>query len=131
MSIFDAEKYRTVYHDFDFLKGCFGDTRIMPTDVDGIVERRGRFLLMEFKPDGKAVSTGQLITLKRLKRLARLQEFTVVVVWHEPCAHHEPASHTSIQIMPSGKKEPVTTNGVRAFVSEWYAAADARRDMEW
>lgn len=128
MSIFDSHKYNTVYHDYDFLEGCFGNTKIMPTDVDGIVERRGKFLLIEFKPEKKPISTGQLITLKRL---ARLPMFTVIVVWHEPCAHHDPAIHTNMQILPSGKKEPVTSNDVRGFVSEWYAAADEHRDMVW
>lgn len=127
MSEVDPYKYGEPWHDFAVFTGCFGDTRIMPTDVDGIVERRGRFLLMEFKTLGKLVSTGQMITLKRL---ARLPMFTVVVIWHESAAIHDTKVFTEMQILPSGKKELVTTNDVRAFVSEWYAAADARRDTE-
>lgn len=57
--------------DWDFLKPAFEPTEIMPMDIDGIVERRGKFLLFETKAPGKAIPQGQRITLKALIMLGQ------------------------------------------------------------
>jgi len=123
MSIFDADKYRTVFHDFDFLKGCFGKSRIMPSDIDGIVERNGNFLVMEFKPSGKKLPIGQSITFRKL---AQLPKFTVVVIWHIPCEMHEPKEPVSMQVFPEKDIISADVDTVRVFVKNWWEVANAR-----
>ena len=60
--------------------------RITPSDIDMIVERNARFLIMETKGyDGcgepQVVKQGQWILLNRL---ARLNDFQVFVLWGNP-----------------------------------------------
>jgi len=121
MSIFDSHKYKTIFHDFDFLSGCFGNTRVMPTDIDGIIERNSNFLVMEFKPEGKRLSTGQRIMLERM---SKIDVFTVLVIWHTPCEMHEPKVPTSIQAMPSKELKKVDVQEVRKIVCNWWDMAN-------
>lgn len=53
--------------EWDFLKGAFG-LRIMPMDIDAIVERFGNFLVFETKDIGVPVPVGQKITLDALHK---------------------------------------------------------------
>lgn len=64
--------------DWSWTKGCFGDTKITPMDLDGIVERKGKFLVFETKNIGIEIPTGQLITLQQL---VRTRLFTVMIIW--------------------------------------------------
>ena len=52
--------------DWDFLKPAFTGTKIDFMDFDGVVERRGKFLLFETKDIGIPIPTGQRITLNAL-----------------------------------------------------------------
>lgn len=71
--------YRPQYaEDWTFL-----DHPCLPTNMDGITERHGRFLVLEVKR-GEEISTGQHIMLERLSKVPK---FTVVVVW----SRHTPA----------------------------------------
>ena len=78
--------------DWDFLKkaGCFGDTNIEPMDLDGIVERKGRFLVFETKNPGVEIPKGQEITLRAL---ARTELFTVFLIQGK-----RPGEFTSLEI---------------------------------
>jgi hypothetical protein len=42
--------------------------RVAPTDIDFLLERRGKFLIHEYKPKGMPVNKGQRIALTRLVR---------------------------------------------------------------
>lgn len=42
---------------------------IGPMDGDFILERKGKVLIMEFKPDNVALSTGQRMTLRTFQRM--------------------------------------------------------------
>ena len=42
---------------------------IGPMDIDFMLERRGHVLIMEFKPDDVALSTGQRMTLRTLQKM--------------------------------------------------------------
>ena len=65
---------------WDFLKGAFGPT-IEPMDFDGVVERRGSFLVFETKAPGVPVPDGQRITLETLLRDRR---FVVILCAKDP-----------------------------------------------
>jgi hypothetical protein len=107
--------------DWSILDGCFGHTRIKPTDVDGLVERNGWFLFLEAKGPKVPLKQGQKILLERL---AENPHVTVIVIWGD--------KNNPEQIMlMNGKSEPkirpCDTEELRRVVSEWYQYADRRR----
>lgn len=51
-----------------------------PMDIDCVVEKSGRVLMMEMKPKGASVPFGQMLTLRTFVRLG----VDVWVVWEEP-----------------------------------------------
>ena len=111
-------------HDFEIFEGCFGNTRIMPTDIDGCVERKGNFLILEYKPTNKVLTTGQRITLETF---ACNPLYTVIVIWHKPCDLHEHKEVTHIQILPNGKRISITENDLRIFINKWFINSSKQR----
>lgn len=70
MTIFYPERFKQAQpagfdgvFDWDFLRGAFGPV-IMPMDIDGQVERNGRFLIFETKAPGVPIPRGQEIALR-------------------------------------------------------------------
>lgn len=63
----------------EILMGAKLPRDIQPSDIDGILEVRGRFLVMERKKPGEDTREGQEILLKALSRLPR---FTVIKILH-------------------------------------------------
>ncbi len=49
--------------DWSILNGCFGTSKISPTDIDGCIERNGRKLYLETKQPGAPIPDGQMYTL--------------------------------------------------------------------
>ena len=68
------------YWEFDCLNDCFPG-RVTITDLDGIIERRGQFLVFETKNDNVPLPKGQQILLDQLLKLG---VFTVVIIWGKP-----------------------------------------------
>jgi len=66
--------------DWGFLNAAFPG-QIRPMDLDGIVEKNGQFLVLEGKPLGHSLPTGQKITLEKM---AAKDDFCVVVLFGEP-----------------------------------------------
>lgn len=52
--------------DWDFLELVFEGTKIMPMDIDAVVERKGKLLIFETKSEFKDIPYGQIITFERL-----------------------------------------------------------------
>lgn len=50
--------------DWEIFNGCFGETKIKLSDIDGIVERKGNFLAVEKKHPGESMQSGQRFTLE-------------------------------------------------------------------
>lgn len=118
MTINDPVKYCAGLWDWSILDGCFGDTKIKPTDVDGFVERNGKFLWLETKSPGVEIPTGQQITFDALMKTGI---FTVFVIWGDTNSPKE------IQVMTYlGKclKKACDLNGLRDLVSRWYKWVD-------
>jgi hypothetical protein len=78
---------------WEFTKGAFGPV-IMPMDLDGIVERNGRFFVFETKhSEDVSIPWGQQRTLKALVRTGffsvmvlygkSADEITSYIIWHE------------------------------------------------
>lgn len=123
MTIHDPAAYVAGVWDWSILRGCFGETRIEPTDVDGFVERNGRFLYLEAKQSGVAIPFGQRLTLEALQKTGL---FTVMVIWGRT---NQPQR---IQVFsPGGISHPMPCDLAlfRKAVSAWFALADARKDI--
>lgn len=65
-----------VHIDFKDLNGLMG--KIVPSNIDMVMERNGYFLVGEWKREGEAISVGQNILLKQLAKLE--DRFTVLVI---------------------------------------------------
>jgi hypothetical protein len=64
--------------DYGEFQGLIKDhSNIVPSNVDGILERKGKFLIFEWKRVGEAVSKGQEIMLQTL---AKKDGFTVLII---------------------------------------------------
>ena len=106
----------------DQLDDCFGGA-VCPTDVDMIVERRGHFLVGEFKADGADESLGQEWMLKRM---ARGKAYTVLKVY----AVHPPKLETvhRIEVWHKGALQQAAVKqsfkGLRKICRLWWKLAD-------
>lgn len=60
-----------------FVGAIESNPKFCPSNIDGIVERKGSVLVMEWKRDNERVSEGQKLLLKALARLPR---FTVFII---------------------------------------------------
>ena len=107
-------------HLFD---GCFGG-RIEMSDLDGVVERRGNVLFLEWKTSRGQVSEGQDRLFRALT--ANHQNQSVVVVWGPP---HPAASTMITSVMyrggERGQPKKRTLHDLQEMFRRWYAAADA------
>jgi hypothetical protein len=114
MPIRNKDVYMNNLWDWGFLSDCFGGTRISPTDLDGVVERKGHFLYLEAKSPGKDVPKGQQIMFNRLIADKRA---TVLVIWGEPNAP-EKAQFWGC------KPFVANTAKIQEVVAKWYEHAD-------
>ena len=118
MTINDPVKYCAGLWDWGILDGCFGETMIKPTDVDGFVERKGKFLWLETKALGVVVPTGQQLTFDALIKTGI---FTIFIIWGSANVPQE------IQVMTFlGKhtKEECDLEKLRDLTSRWYRWVD-------
>jgi hypothetical protein len=65
-----------VHIDFKDLNGLMG--KIVPSNIDMVIERKGYFLIGEWKREGEAISTGQNILLKQFAKMK--DRFTVLII---------------------------------------------------
>jgi hypothetical protein len=109
--------------DWSWTEGCFGETRITPMDLDGVIERKGKFLIFETKDIGVPIPKGQMYTFEALYRL---NVFTILFIagkthpeklmaWFQPGLHN-------------GRKEikhtDITLEYIRYVVESWYVFAN-------
>lgn len=119
MSIRDMDSFNRNLWDWKILNGCFGKTRISPTDVDGFVERKGLFLFIEAKSPGKEPDRGQMMTIEALQRTGL---FTCIIVWGRP------GNPEKMRVFyPNGQEITRAANleDFRDIVRRWYMWADA------
>jgi hypothetical protein len=116
MTIRNMEAFVGGLPDWAMLSGCFGQS-VAPTDVDGLVEINGRFLLLEWKGPRATVKRGQA---RMFDALVSLGVFTVIVIWGESGKPQR------------GQRWPKPSvacdlGALRAVCSAWYAEASGRR----
>jgi hypothetical protein len=110
--------YRKLMPRLGMFDDCFPG-RIGMSDVDGIVEIAGRFLLLEWKAEGGRLTTGQRIMFERLTAgNSDPMKFTVIVVSGNP----ESMDVESLQVFSRGAAGPVeacTMDELKARVGLW------------
>lgn len=117
MTINNASEYLKNIWDWAILSGCFGDTKIMPTDIDGHVERNGHFLWLETKAPGVELKQGQEITLQKLAKRGD----AVVIIWGEK------DNPQKIKLLFNGEERIYLNANIktlREIVSNWFNWAD-------
>lgn len=117
MSITNPEEFNETW-DWDILKGCFGSTKISPTDIDGCVERKGRKLYLETKKPGVQVPVGQDITFRDLAK----EGHTVLYIWGEI---NNPVEIKRLSNRAEVNYTPATLDTLRAIVSAWFLFAES------
>jgi len=119
MSINSPEEYVKNLWDWRILDGCFGDSKISVSDIDGFVERNGKILILETKAPGVKIPTGQNIAFNSFVR----QGITVFLIWGYP------GNPERMSIWPRNST-PCNLDIVRNFVKRWFYWADTGQKME-
>lgn len=73
----NPEKFLAGFWNWSFLDECF-EGKIKMSDLDGIVERRGHFFVLETKQNGVTVPAGQRIMFENMAKTGLI---TVVILW--------------------------------------------------
>jgi len=118
MTINNPDVYFDGIWDWACLDGCFKETKIKPTDIDGFVERNGRFLVLETKHPGARIPYGQEITFTRMVETGL---FTVIVIWGEKNAPEEIELRTS---KTTRHYDDVDNEKLRQIVTAWFEWAE-------
>lgn len=105
--------------DFGELSGLLG--KVLPSNLDMVLERKGHFLFGEWKRDGEKISKGQEILLKALSGLPRV---TVLVINGD--TDNGMRVERFWRILPDGS---YTQSGkglieFKDYITEWYLVAD-------
>jgi hypothetical protein len=111
--------------DYAEFKGLIpANPALIPSNVDGILERNGQFLILEWKRPGEKVSTGQKIMLQAL---ASKPDFMVVIIYGN--TDNETVIDSYWLLTPDGKpvKSGVGFQSFKQFYKDWYALADGHK----
>ena len=109
----------TDYGDF---KGLIESNPLfIPSNVDGIAERNGHFLIMEWKRDAEKVSEGQK---RLLQALAFNPRFMVVIIYGN--TDDGTVIDSYWLLTPEGKpvKTGIGFESFKQFYKDWYILAD-------
>jgi len=112
--------------EFLFLQGCF-DYGIMPTDIDGIVERNGKYLVFEEKYPGLNLEKGQH---RMLEDLNNKYGMTIFIIWGDTeIPYIEEMSiwrpYGTLSVYQEGRQRvKADINYVRYKVRQWFEWAD-------
>lgn len=102
--------------DWSWTHGCFGG-KITPMDFDGVVERKGNFIIFETKDLNAPIPKGQLITLESAHKLGCI---TIMLI------HGKDKPERGEIWYPGGdiKKEFSGVDEAKALVGRWYEYAN-------
>ena len=108
--------------DYSEFKGLIPtNPHLVPSNVDGILERNGQFLILEWKRPGEKVSEGQRIMLQAL---ASKPSFMVVIIYGN--TDNETVIDSYWLLTPEGKpvKTGIGFESFKQFYRDWYILAD-------
>lgn len=123
MTIHDPKGYEASLWDWECLRGCFGKGSIKPMDIDGAVERNGKFLFIETKGPGVPLKAGQFIFYRRLTQLPGVAALLVWGYPGEPSALQIFAGNGISKVLPSDLDK------LRRFAIRWYELAEQGLDV--
>ena len=109
----------TDYGDF---KGLIESNPLfVPSNVDGIAERNGHFLIMEWKRDAEKVSEGQK---RLLQALASNSRFMVVIIYGNTDDGTIIDSYWLLTPEGTPVKTGIGFESFKEFYKDWYILAD-------
>ena len=111
MPVKNRDAHINSFWDWSCLVGCFGDSKVMPSDIDGIIEAGGHFLLIETKSPGVEIPRGQQ---RMFDALVKTGYFTVIVVWGYQ------STPEVMQIWGKTERKPADLNDLRRVVKWWH-----------
>lgn len=120
MNIQNKYAHRNSFWDWTPLNECFRGTNIRVTDIDGFVERNGRFLVIETKKPGDEIPQGQGLTFAAL---AATGLFTIVIIWGKHNAPEEIGVITR-DVKKNRHYKQASMMLLQKIVTEWFAFAD-------
>ena len=120
MTIRNMNSFISSLWDWKILDGCFGNTKIAVSDIDGVVERNGYTLFLETKRPGVPIPLGQHIMFDRWRKTGFA---TVIVIFGEANNPQEMQIYWKDKIYP---KRPADVDTLRQAVTSWFEYADAQ-----
>lgn len=109
--------------DFGFLRGVIPTNPLfMPSNVDMMLERRGKFLIGEWKRPLEKISKGQEILLRKL---ANKPDFSVIIIE----GHSDSTGTEIVAIKRFDNDGNIWTvakgvGGLKKLIQDWYAQVD-------
>lgn len=105
----------------DFAGMIESNPKLLPSDLDMIIERRGKFFVGEWKRQGENMNQGQAILLQTL---AKQPQFTVCVIIGN--TDNETIVQSILCISKSGeyKKIGASFDDLKVFINQWYEWAN-------
>jgi hypothetical protein len=105
--------------DYGDFKGLItNNPNFVPSNVDGIAERNGRFLVMEWKRPGEKISTGQKMLLQALAKIP--DRFTVIIINGNTDEETVINSFWLLTIEGKPYKRGAGLESFKTFYKEWY-----------
>ena len=113
--------------DFNGFVGVIpSNPKLLPSDLDMILERRDCFLVGEWKRSGEIMSDGQLLLLKSL---ARQPQFIVLIISGNT---DDETVVTDIRwVTPRGRIQLIGSSfdELKNFIARWYKWAEGNRNV--
>lgn len=108
--------------DYGDFKGLIKDNpNFVPSNIDGIVERNGKFLVLEWKKPGEKISMGQKILLQAL---AANPNFIVIIVNGSTDNETVVTSFFMLTLKGIPYKRGTSLECLKTFYREWYKWAN-------
>ena len=102
-----AMRKKVEHIDFGFLKGIIASNpRGIPSNIDGVYERFGHFLFLEFKRPAEQISQGQWILLKALAAMPQAQVWLITGNFDGDEIYFESAE----MLLPNGLRHEIASS---------------------
>lgn len=109
-----AMRKKAEHIDFGFLLGAIrSNPKAIPSNIDAVMERGGRFLFIEFKRPGESFGLGQEIMLRRLAEVSVNQVWLVTGTFEPQAICFERAE----KLFPNGLTQAVAST-LEEFIRE-------------
>ena len=102
-----AMRRKAEHIDFGFLSGIIkSNPKGIPSNIDGVYERFGHFLFLEFKRPGEQISQGQWILLKAMAAIPNAQVWIITGNFEPDEIYFESAE----TLLPNGLRQEIASS---------------------